>query len=204
MALPDLDLETALWAGGHNVIVACDEAGRGPWAGPLVVGVVMVTKDDDLGAVNDSKKMTPARREELYEHVTAAVPAAAGYVSAAEIDAIGVSKALTLATQRAVAQITATGGCAPFDAALVDGPHDFARLTVPTSCIVRGDSRSMSIAAASIVAKVHRDRHMRALDRTYPGYGFADHKGYMTRGHRDAVARLGLSSEHRHTWRVPA
>lgn len=198
---PDLRVEQELFDAGAAAVLGLDEAGRGSWAGPLSVGAVILTPGVTLDEVADSKLLSARRRSELCRIVEERVPAACGFVSAADIDRIGISAALTVAVSRAVAELTARG--CTFDAVIVDGPFDFARLGVETRTVVKGDRHCQPVAAASIVAKVHRDRHMAELDTAHPGYGLAAHKGYMTAAHRDAVAELGLSVEHRTSWHVP-
>jgi len=193
-----LAYERVWWAEGR-IVAGLDEAGRGAWAGPVVAGAVILPADPErlrqaLADVDDSKRLTPAARERLYDRIRAVADTAVGVVSASVIDEIGI----LVATYRAMAEALATLPVTP-DALLIDylprplGAWEQVRL-------VRGERASMSIAAASIIAKVHRDRLMVELDERYPGYGFARHKGYGSKQHRQALADLGPTPVHRHSW----
>ncbi len=201
--MPDFSLETRLGADRGRVVVGVDEAGRGPWAGPVVAGAAWfdpaALEPALLGQLDDSKRLSPALRETLYSRILAAGPSAfragLGAASVAEIDRLNILEASLLAMARAVADL----GIAP-DAALVDG-NRAPRLSCPVEAVVKGDSRSYSIAAASIVAKVARDRRMAELARAHPGYGWERNRGYGTAEHRAALARLGVTAEHRRSFR---
>ena len=201
--MPDLSLESELGANEGRVVVGVDEAGRGPWAGPVVAAAAWLDPaaldPALLGQIDDSKRLSPDLRERLYRRLTAAGPGAArlglGTASVSEIDELNILEASLLAMARAVAAL----GIAP-DAALVDG-NRMPRLSCPAETVVKGDSRSTSIAAASIVAKVARDRRMAELARAYPGYGWERNRGYGTAEHRAAIARLGVTPEHRRSFR---
>lgn len=201
--MPDFSLESELGANKGRVVVGVDEAGRGPWAGPVVAAAAWLDPaaldPALLGQIDDSKRLGPGLRERLYRRLTAAGPGAArlglGTASVSEIDELNILEASLLAMARAVAAL----GIAP-DAALVDGNRT-PRLTCPAETVVKGDSRSTSIAAASIVAKVARDRHMAELARAHPGYGWERNRGYGTAEHRAALARLGVTPEHRRSFR---
>jgi ribonuclease HII len=208
--LPTLELEGAVAAAsGAQVVVGLDEVGRGAWAGPLTVGAVAL----DLAAIStaplrglaDSKLLAPARREALVPAIDRwASAVAVGHASAAECDELGIAQALRLAADRALRVLVARLRIAPL-ALLVDGAVGFVSpgaLAVAVNPVVGGDRRSATVAAASVVAKVSRDRVMRALARCWPGYGFERHKGYPTPEHRAAVARLGLCELHRRSWSV--
>ncbi len=201
--MPDFALETRLGAGQGRVVVGVDEAGRGPWAGPVVAAAVWLDPaaldPALLGQLDDSKRLGPATRERLCRRLTTAAPGAArvglGAASVAEIDRLNILEASLLAMARAIAGL----GLEP-DAALVDG-NRAPRLSCPVETVVKGDSRSYSIAAASIIAKVARDRRMAELARDHPGYGWERNRGYGTAEHRAALARLGVTPEHRRSFR---
>lgn len=176
------------------MILGIDEAGRGPWAGPLVVGAV-VLGEVAIDGLNDSKKLTKKRREELYEQIIEQATAATGWVGAGELDELGMSAALRLATRRAVEQIHV-----PYHEIIIDGTVNFLADTTKgkyVTTLAKADALIPSVSAASIVAKVERDRYMAELDLHYPGYGFAKHAGYGVAAHRAAIERLGVTPEHR-------
>ncbi len=198
--MPTLLAERRLWALGYRCIAGLDEAGRGPWAGPVVAAAVVLPHDredlpDLLAGVNDSKRLTPRQREVLFDRVyEVAVGVGVGEASPEEIDELGIVPATRLAMRRALAALPTRP-----DYLLLD--HiTLPDVNLPQESFVRGDARVLSIAAASIVAKVTRDRIMVALDAAYPGYGFAAHKGYGTAAHREALHRLGPSPVHRRSW----
>lgn len=199
--MPELDVlahERAWWAEGR-VVAGLDEAGRGAWAGPVVAGAVILPPEPerllmDLAGVDDSKRLTPAARDRLYDRICAMADTAVGVISPAVIDEIGILNATYRAMQAAIAALPQ-----PPDALLIDYiPRALGEW--PQQRLVRGESASLSIAAASIIAKVHRDRLMVELDAQYPGYGFARHKGYGTKHHRQAIAELGPAPVHRLSW----
>ncbi|GAB6049206.1 ribonuclease HII [Hydrogenophilus islandicus] len=190
--------------------IGVDEVGRGPWAGPVCAAAVVLGEGWAIPGLRDSKALTPAARERLAQGITAhAFGVALGWASVAEIDTHGIWPATVLAMTRAVEALLARF---PDDAVrerllaqpiAVDGnrlPH----WPYAARAVVRGDGSVAAIAAASIVAKVARDRWMVALDERYPGYGFARHKGYGTREHAAALARLGVTPEHRRSFRPVA
>jgi len=191
---PDFALES-----GRGRVAGIDEAGRGPLAGPVVAAAVVFRAAPPvalLALIDDSKKLTATRREHAFAAIRAAardgmLDCAIGAASAAEIGRLNILRATHLAMARAVARLAA-----PPDLALVDG-NQAPRLSCPVRCVVGGDAASVSIAAASILAKVVRDRAMARLDARWPGYGFAQHAGYPTAAHREALARLGPSPHHR-------
>lgn len=187
-----MSYECAAAADGYCAVCGIDEAGRGPLAGAVYAAAVILPPDVDIPGINDSKKLSPKKREELYEIILSR--AAAWSVASAderEIDRVNILCATFLAMCRAVKNL----GIRP-DGALVDGNRD-PGLGIPTRCIVKGDAQSASIAAASILAKVSRDRYMMKLDQAYPQYGFAVHKGYPTKDHYRAILRYGVSPVHR-------
>ena len=179
-------------------VAGIDEAGRGPWAGPVVAAAAILDLARVPPGLDDSKRLSPARRAALYDALVGVAALGVGIAEVEEIDRLNIRQATFLAMRRAVAAL----GIAPAHA-LVDGDA-LPGLDCPTSAIVGGDGRSLSIAAASIVAKVTRDRLMRALAEACPGYGFERHKGYGTAAHRAALARLGPSPHHRLSFRPVA
>ena len=185
-------IEEALWAGGKRLVCGIDEAGRGPLAGPVTAAAVILNPDDPIEGLDDSKKLSEKKREALFEPIRQrSISWGIGWASPEEIDEMNILNATFLAMHRAVKQLSITP-----DIALVDGNRD-PGLTLETRCIVGGDGKSASIAAASILAKVSRDRRMRELALAYPQYGFEVHKGYPTKAHREAVLRWGPSPVHR-------
>lgn len=181
---------------GYTAIAGIDEAGRGPLAGPVVAAAVILPATFELPDLTDSKKLSPLKRQELYPLIcTQARAFAIGLSSAETIDRVNILQGTLQAMQLAVTRLKI-----PADYLLVDGiskiPHGTPQLTIK-----QGDSRSLSIAAASVIAKVVRDRIMCAFDRHYPQYGFAEHKGYGTAAHLAAIARFGPSPLHRKTFR---
>lgn len=192
---PGLAVERELWAAGHEVVVGVDEVGRGAWAGPLVIAAAVVPKDRRVYKIRDSKLLTEAEREALFDRIAGWCEAwAVGAVSAAECDELGMSAAQRLAAARALAGL---GG--RVDHVLVDGSWDFVG-NGRTTRLVKGDRTCLSIAAASILAKVTRDREMRALAPWYPAYDFASNKGYPCPRHKAALQAHGPSAIHRRTW----
>jgi ribonuclease HII len=180
---------------GFSAVAGIDEAGRGPLAGPVVAAAVILPDDFELAGLTDSKKLSQKKREAYYPQIFELARAIGiGVASTAEIDQINILQATLLAMQRAVGRLE----IAP-DHLLIDG---ITALPVATSqqTIKKGDSRSLSIAAASVIAKVVRDRIMLSFDRAYPQYGFAGHKGYGTAAHRKAIAEYGPSPQHRYTF----
>lgn len=202
--MPDLSLEHELQQQGHRLIAGIDEAGRGAWAGPVMAAAVILPLDRpdvlaELAAagVNDSKQLTPRQRERLSALIRrSAVAVGMGGVSARQIDKDGILHATRIAMQRAVSILRT-----PPQALLIDAVDLSGNVLLPQKRLNFGDSISLSIAAASIIAKVSRDRFMAQLDALYPGYGFTRHKGYGTRAHREALERLGPSEMHRQSYR---
>lgn len=184
--------EQALWTEGKRLVCGVDEAGRGPLAGPVTAAAVILNPDDLIDGLNDSKKLSEKKREALFEPICRRSLAwGIGWASPEEIDTVNILNATFLAMQRAVKQLSLIP-----DVVLVDGNRD-PSLTLETRCIIGGDGKSASIAAASILAKVSRDRLMRELALQYPQYGLDVHKGYPTQAHRNAVLQWGPSPIHR-------
>lgn len=197
--IPTLAYERAL-AEQHGLryVAGLDEAGRGALAGPVTAAAVILPANAEtmLRGVNDSKQLTAVTRETLFDRITAtAVAYGVGAATAQEIDAEGILPATRLAMMRALAQLRPAA-----DGLLIDGRIRLSTINRPQQSIIRGDSHSLSIAAASILAKVSRDREMVALDPFYPLYNFAQHKGYGTEVHRAAIAKYGATAVHRHTF----
>jgi ribonuclease HII len=175
-------------------VVGVDEAGRGPWAGPVVAAAVILDRGQVPPGLNDSKKLSEAARERLYAPIIASARHGIGMASVAEIDSLNIHWATMLAMERAVAAL----GLVP-DHVLVDG-NQLPRWPHRATAIVKGDALSLSIAAASIIAKVTRDRLMVALDGECPGYGWARNKGYGTADHARGLAALGVTAHHRRSY----
>lgn len=202
--VPTLQFEHTFWSRGHAHVAGIDEAGRGAWAGPVVAGAVILPRvarlktwwlNDalrDLARARDSKLLSPAQRDALYEPIRAhALAAATGLATNEEIDALGIVPATRLAMQRALGALTRAPDALLLDALKLPAIH------LPQRAIIRGDRISLSIACASILAKVTRDRMMSELDAQLPGYAFAQHKGYGTAAHQRALQTLGASRAHR-------
>ena len=197
-ALQEFDKKYALEL-KTGALFGIDEAGRGPLAGPVVACACAI--DDSLSPhfsdVNDSKKLTHKKREEIFARMQElGVLYGVGFASAREIDHLNILQATFLAMRRAAQKFYNLPGAV----ALVDGPHLVQELTLPQYAVVDGDAKSFNIAAASIVAKVLRDRYMEKLDELYPGYDFALHKGYGTAKHLAAIKKLGPCPQHRKTF----
>lgn len=196
--MPDFSLEDTARSNGHGLICGIDEAGRGPWAGPVIAGAVILDAGkmtpELITGLDDSKTLKPARREELLKGLKACARIGVGRAGVAEIDDLNILQATMLAMARAVGGLSVVP-----DLALVDGNRE-PDLDCRVQCVVRGDGKSLSIAAASIVAKVTRDRIMAGLAETFPGYGWERNAGYGTREHQGALAALGVTSEHRKSY----
>jgi ribonuclease HII len=179
-----------------QIIVGIDEVGRGAWAGPVVAGAVILPSRSQIEGLNDSKLVTPKRRLELDRVIRRqAVAVGLGWVSAAEIDAEGLSWAVQQSGLRALAALEAT-----FDLVILDGKHNYLAGHHPSITLIKADQLVVPVAAGSVVAKVARDRYMAGLARRHPGYGLEQHKGYGTKAHAAALASLGPTSIHRRTW----
>jgi len=192
---PSLAFERGAWAAGHEVVVGMDEVGRGAWAGPIMVGAAIVPRGRRVYGVRDSKMLPEERREALFERVAGWCEAwAVGEASQVECDTLGMAEAQRLAARRALARL----GARP-EVVLIDGKWDFAG-TGNTVRIVRGDAQCLSIAAASMLAKVTRDRVMRELAPNFPHYEFQDNKGYPCWRHKMALQAYGPCTIHRRAW----
>lgn len=199
--MPDFELENKL----GNLVVGVDEAGRGPWAGPVVAGaVIILDKNLDnflLEGLNDSKKLSAKKREQLFEHLLAAeakgqVKIGIGQASAQEIDEKNILQATFEAMRRAVAATGTTAECA-----LIDGNQTPKPFVCKAYTVVKGDAKSYSIAAASIVAKVYRDRLMSEMAQKYPHYAFEKNAGYGTAAHIAGLKEHGVTPEHRKSYK---
>jgi ribonuclease HII len=189
---PDMRLEKAC---GHRPVCGVDEAGRGPWAGPVSAAAVILNPRKVPKGLNDSKKLSAKQREALEHEIRdSAVAWAVAFASVAEIADLNILHASGLAMRRAIEALATTPAFA-----LVDGNYAFP-LPCPVQTVIGGDGLSCSIAAASILAKTSRDRVMVEMDAVYPEYGFASHKGYHAEVHVEALRRLGPCPEHRTTW----
>lgn len=192
---PSLAVERELWAEGHEVVVGIDEVGRGAWAGPLTIGAAVLPADRRVNGVRDSKALTEPERERLYDKVAGWCTAwAVGHASAEECDRLGMSDAQRLAARRALDGL----GVTP-TAVLLDGKWDFVGAGT-TRLIVKGDATCLSISAASVLAKVTRDRIMRGLADDHPGFEFAANKGYPCPRHKLALRGFGPTAIHRMSW----
>ena len=191
----DLRYERRLWKEGIEAVAGVDEAGVGPMAGPVVAAAVLFAPEIFIKGVHDSKQVPPEKREELYPLIMErAIAVGIGSSGIDEIDSLNIYWATMLASQRAIAALTQVPAHV-----LVDG-RKISGLKIAQTRIVGGDRKSFCIAAASIIAKVTRDRLMHDFDRLYPGYGFADHKGYCTPSHMKLVEQLGPSPIHRRSF----
>ncbi|HET6965873.1 MAG TPA: ribonuclease HII [Acidimicrobiales bacterium] len=192
---PSRSIERALMLAGHEIIVGVDEVGRGAWAGPIMVGAAVLPADRRVYGVRDSKMLSEPEREKLFGRVASWCTAwAVGQASQEECDTIGMAEAQRRAARRAIEAL----GITP-DHVLVDGNWDFVGMG-STTRIVKGDATCLSIAAASILAKVTRDRYMREQAEHYPVYEFDSNKGYPCPRHKAALHALGPSAIHRRTW----
>ena len=190
--------EKELWNTNLNYIGGVDEVGRGPLVGPVVTACVILPKDFKLDGLTDSKKLTEKKREEFYDYIiNNCVAYAIGQCSPEEIDKFNILEATKIAMKRAIDSVNTQ---IKLDYILIDGNMKF-NLDIPYMSIVKGDSKSISIAAASVVAKVTRDRILIELDKKYPMYGYKDHKGYPTKKHIEAIYKYGLIDGYRKTFK---
>ena len=193
--LPDL-VEERAFGGVISTICGIDEAGRGPWAGPVVAAAVVLDRGNIPPGLNDSKKLTARRRAPLFDAIQASSIVGVGIASVEEIDALNILRANDLAMLRAFQALDPAA-----DAALIDGNRVPPGWPCRAQALVGGDGRSLSIAAASIIAQVTRDRIMGELAQAHPGYGWERNKGYGTGEHRAALNRLGVTPHHRRSFR---
>jgi len=192
-----LDWEREFWNCGGESIAGVDEAGRGPLAGPVVAAAVIFNSDIELPGVKDSKKLSANRREALYDQIFSHASAVGvGMCDEKEIDRINILQATYRAMRKAISNLES-----PVQHVLVDG-FKIPEVSIPQTAIVKGDQKCFSIAAASIIAKVTRDRIMLDYDKKYPQYGFISHKGYPTKKHVQAIRTFGLCPIHRTTFHV--
>ena len=193
--MPDYSFEDAARAKGFSLICGVDEAGRGPLAGPVCAAAVILPPDCEIDGLNDSKKLSEKKREALFPVIQQqALAWSVAYAGVSEIDSLNILQATYLAMRRAVEGLSLAA-----DYALIDG-NRMPPLAIAGETVVKGDSRSMSIAAASVLAKVSRDHVMLELDRLYPQYAFAQHKGYGTALHYEKINEFGISPVHRSTF----
>lgn len=191
-----LEYEKKASARGFLQICGVDEAGRGPLFGSVYAAAVILPEDCVIEGLNDSKKLTAKKREELFEIIkNKAIAYGISYATAEEIDVVNILQATFIAMQRAVEALPVSA-----DFALIDGNRIPVDLPIQAEAVVKGDAKSASIAAASILAKVSRDREMAELDKEYPQYGFSKHKGYPTKAHYEAIKAYGVLPEHRKTF----
>lgn len=185
-------LENGIYASGVNILCGVDEAGRGPLAGPVCAAAVILPRGLEISGLNDSKKLSEKRREALYDVIiSSAMAYGIAFADVEEIERLNILHATFLAMNRAIAQLSVRP-----ELALIDGNRD-SDIEVLSRCIVKGDSRCADIAAASILAKVTRDRHMIKMAEQYPQYGFEQHKGYGTKQHYAALREYGATPIHR-------
>ncbi len=193
---PDYRFETAAHARGFSRVAGVDEVGRGPLAGPVTAAAVVLDPHDIPAGLNDSKKLTAKRRAALFDQILAVADVSVAHATVEEIDELNILRASHLAMERAVAGLSA-----PPDHLLIDGNMVPRGITVSNETLVKGDGRSVSIAAASIVAKVVRDRIMVDLAQQFPGYGWEKNAGYPSKSHKAALAELGVTPHHRRSFK---
>lgn len=187
-----LEIENELHAKGYKFIAGVDEAGRGPLAGPVCAAAVILPEGVSIEGINDSKKLSEKKREKLFDVICeTALAYSIQFVEPNVIDDINIRQATSLAMHNAVDGLSVEA-----DYVIIDG-NDRIAYDIPYEYVIKGDAKSQSIAAASILAKVSRDRLMVELDEKYPGYGFAKHKGYGTKDHMESIRKYGVSSVHR-------
>ena len=187
--------EKLYWSKGVELIGGVDEAGRGPLAGPVVAACVILSKNFDLTGIDDSKKISPKKRQKLYDRIiNESLDVSIGIADEKEIDDLNILQATFLAMRRAIGNLRNKPG-----QLLIDGPHSDIKI-IPTKNIVKGDSKSGSIAAASIIAKIHRDRYMRKISLIYPYYFWEKNAGYGTKKHIEQIRKNGINDYHRRSF----
>ena len=191
--MPDYEYEKAAVSSGFNTICGVDEAGRGPLAGPVCAAAVILPEDTVIEGLDDSKKLSEKKRERLYDEITEkAVAYCVAYGTLEEIESVNILEATFLAMNRAIDGLKVKP-----DFAIIDGNRVPKGIKIPCATLVKGDSKSMSVAAASVLAKVTRDRLMLTYDEKYPQYNFKKHKGYGTKEHTELLKQYGPSPIHR-------
>lgn len=191
--MPDFIIEKEVNSKGFKFVCGVDEAGRGPLAGPVCAAAVILPIDTEIKGLNDSKKLSEKKREELFPLIIEkAIGYSIAFASVEEIEEHNILNATYLAMNRAI-----EGLKTPADFALIDGNRVPTGIKVPCQTVVKGDSKSMSVSAASVLAKVTRDRLMLEIDKVYPQYNFKKHKGYSTKEHTDLILQYGVSPVHR-------
>ena len=190
------EYEYSFLSKGNVVIAGVDEAGRGPLAGPVVAAAAILNVDDDFIYLNDSKKVTPKRRDILYNDIMNRTIYGIGIVSAEEIDEMNILQATYKAMRMAIDKLSKRPEVLLNDAVIIPGIDE----SIHQEKIIKGDAKSVSIAAASILAKVTRDRYMEELGEKYPEYGFEKHKGYGPKAHIEVIKKYGITPEHRKTF----
>ncbi|MGJ8624481.1 MAG: ribonuclease HII [Yoonia sp.] len=196
MTQPDFSFEDAARAKGFAAIAGVDEVGRGPLAGPVCAAAVILDPANIPAGLNDSKKLTAKRRDALYDEIMACADVSLAEATVAEIDQHNILRASHIAMVRAIAGLSR-----PADFALIDGNMTPRDLAIPSETIIKGDARSLSISAASIVAKVWRDRHMVDLAQQYPHYGWDKNAGYPTAQHKLGLEQFGVTPHHRRSFK---
>lgn len=193
---PDFSLELAAQAQDHTRIAGVDEVGRGPLAGPVTAAAVVLDPARIPEGLNDSKRLSAKRREALFDVIMDMAEVSIAHASVEEIDALNILRASHLAMERAVAGLST-----PPDMALIDGNLIPRNLSVPAQAVIRGDALSVSISAASIMAKITRDRIMWDLAQQFPGYGWESNAGYPSKSHKEALQNLGVTPHHRRSFK---
>ncbi|PIR67698.1 ribonuclease HII [bacterium CG_4_10_14_0_2_um_filter_33_32] len=198
LMIPNLKIEKELYNKGYQAICGMDEVGRGAWAGPLVIGAIILGKNQRKYGVRDSKELSFQKREELFSAILDfSIDYSFGEVSAKEIDILGLSKGIKLAAERCLSNLKIIP-----EIVLLDGKWNYLTSDIEVKTIVKGDSKSVSIASASIIAKVKRDRLLNILHKKHPSYNFENNKGYGTRQHQEAIKKHGLTDLHRKSYKI--
>jgi ribonuclease HII len=193
--MANYELETELRSAGHEIIAGVDEVGRGPWAGPVTVCAVILDPNNIPDGLNDSKKLTAKRRDVLFDLIMDSAQVSLVHVEVDEIDQINILQATFRGMERAIAGLPQT------DHILIDGNKIPPNLNAPATAVIKGDGKSVSIAAASIIAKVTRDRLMLDLSKLHPGYGWETNAGYGTKLHQSGLLNHGVTPHHRRSFK---